>query len=178
MLRTLRFNQTVTRTCHLAFKHHVPTRRTLISARQPLFVLRAEQGGGGYKQAKDLLKSIEEKQSIDKKKLRPTKPATKTLWEKVKEEAVHYWHGTKLLGLEVRISSRLAYKLLQGTKLTRRENRQVFIYVYIYVYTNMYILIFYIWLCSFDVLLQILYAWYHLLYFLLFHLWNCCYLSH
>ncbi|GAA5809748.1 hypothetical protein MFLAVUS_003161 [Mucor flavus] len=125
MLRTLKFNQTVTRTCHLAFKHHVSIRRTLISTRQTLFVLRAEQGGGGYKQAKDLLKSIEEKQSIDKKKLRSTKPATKTLWEKVKEEAVHYWHGTKLLGLEVRISSRLAYKLLQGTKLTRRENRQL-----------------------------------------------------
>lgn len=137
MLRTLKFNQTVTRTCHLAFKHHVPTRRTLISTQRPLFVLRAEQGGG-HKQAKDLLRSIEEKQSIDKKKLEPTKPVTKTLWEKVKEEAVHYWHGTKLLGLEVRISSRLAYKLLQGTKLTRRENRQVNTYKYMHIYGYIY----------------------------------------
>ncbi|KAI9279359.1 LETM1-like protein-domain-containing protein [Sporodiniella umbellata] len=49
----------------------------------------------------------------------------KPLWQRIKEEAVHYWHGAKLLGLEVRISSRLTYKLLQGSKLTRRENRQL-----------------------------------------------------
>ncbi|KAG1216983.1 hypothetical protein G6F35_009575 [Rhizopus arrhizus] len=49
----------------------------------------------------------------------------KPLLQKIKEEAVHYWHGAKLLGLEVRISSRLTYKLLQGAKLTRRENRQL-----------------------------------------------------
>ncbi|RCH82382.1 hypothetical protein CU097_003811 [Rhizopus azygosporus] len=49
----------------------------------------------------------------------------KTLMQKIKEEAVHYWHGAKLLGLEIKISSRLTYKMLQGTKLTRRENRQL-----------------------------------------------------
>lgn len=53
-----------------------------------------------------------------------TKPK-KTLWQKVKDEAVHYWHGTKLLGLEIRISSKLTWKLLNGGKLTRREARQV-----------------------------------------------------
>ncbi|KAI8072804.1 LETM1-like protein-domain-containing protein [Gongronella butleri] len=49
----------------------------------------------------------------------------KSLWQKVKEEAVHYWHGTKLLGLEIRISSRLIWKLLNGGYLTRREARQL-----------------------------------------------------
>ncbi|KAI9012111.1 LETM1-like protein-domain-containing protein [Phycomyces nitens] len=49
----------------------------------------------------------------------------KTIWQKVKAEAVHYWHGTKLLGLEVRISSKLTWKLLHGSKLTRREARQL-----------------------------------------------------
>lgn len=49
----------------------------------------------------------------------------KTLWQKVKAEAVHYWHGTQLLGLEVKISSSLTWKLLHGGKLTRREQRQV-----------------------------------------------------
>jgi hypothetical protein len=49
----------------------------------------------------------------------------KTLWQKVKAEAVHYWHGTQLLGLEIRISSSLTWKLLNGGKLTRREHRQV-----------------------------------------------------
>lgn len=49
----------------------------------------------------------------------------KTLWQKIKEEAVHYWHGTQLLGLEVKISSSLTWKLLHGGKLTRREHRQL-----------------------------------------------------
>lgn len=53
------------------------------------------------------------------------KAKKKTLWQKVKDEAVHYWHGTKLLGLEIRISSKLIWKLLKGGKLTRREARQV-----------------------------------------------------
>ncbi|KAI9266893.1 LETM1-like protein-domain-containing protein [Phascolomyces articulosus] len=49
----------------------------------------------------------------------------KTLWQKVKDEAVHYWHGTKLLGLEIKISSKLTWKLLNGGHLTRREARQL-----------------------------------------------------
>ncbi|KAI8981888.1 LETM1-like protein-domain-containing protein [Mycotypha africana] len=49
----------------------------------------------------------------------------KSLWEKIKDEAVHYWHGTQLLGLEIRISSSLLWKLLHGGKLTRREHRQL-----------------------------------------------------
>jgi LETM1 and EF-hand domain-containing protein 1, mitochondrial len=47
-------------------------------------------------------------------------------WKKVKHEAAHYWSGTKLLVSEVRISSRLQWKILQGEALTRRERRQVF----------------------------------------------------
>lgn len=49
----------------------------------------------------------------------------KTIWQKVKEEATHYWDGTKLLGLEIKISSSLTWKLMNGGKLTRREHRQV-----------------------------------------------------
>ncbi|KAF2674925.1 LETM1-domain-containing protein [Microthyrium microscopicum] len=48
-----------------------------------------------------------------------------TLWQKVKKEASHYWDGTKLLGAEVRISSRLALKMAAGYELTRREHRQL-----------------------------------------------------
>ena len=48
-----------------------------------------------------------------------------TLWQKVKKEATHYWDGTKLLGTEVKISSRLALKMAAGYELTRREDRQL-----------------------------------------------------
>lgn len=46
-------------------------------------------------------------------------------WATVKKEALHYWHGTKLLGKEIRISARLLRRLVAGKKLTRREHRQV-----------------------------------------------------
>lgn len=47
------------------------------------------------------------------------------IWAVVKKEALHYYHGAKLLGKETRISARLVRKLIAGRKLTRREHRQV-----------------------------------------------------
>ncbi|EGG00307.1 uncharacterized protein MELLADRAFT_79269, partial [Melampsora larici-populina 98AG31] len=47
------------------------------------------------------------------------------IWVKVKTEASHYWHGTKLLGKEIRLSAKYQMKLLRGKKLTRREKRQL-----------------------------------------------------
>ena len=52
-------------------------------------------------------------------------PLLTRAWKKVKHEAQHYWHGSKLLVSEVRISSRLQWKILHGESLTRRERRQV-----------------------------------------------------
>lgn len=45
--------------------------------------------------------------------------------ERIKEELVHYWHGSKLLAAETKISSRLLIKLLKGSQLSRREYRQL-----------------------------------------------------
>lgn len=55
----------------------------------------------------------------------PKAPLATRVWKKVKHEAAHYWHGSKLLVSEVRISARLQWKILQGETLTRRERRQV-----------------------------------------------------
>ncbi|KAG0358073.1 LETM1-like protein-domain-containing protein [Gamsiella multidivaricata] len=49
----------------------------------------------------------------------------KSLWVRFKNEMIHYWHGTKLLGKEIKISTKLAGRLLHGNKLTRREQRQL-----------------------------------------------------
>jgi len=54
-----------------------------------------------------------------------TQTRAQKIWAKVKHEALHYWHGTKLLGKEIKISARLQMKLLRGKSLTRREKRQV-----------------------------------------------------
>lgn len=49
----------------------------------------------------------------------------KPMWDRVKEEALHYWHGSKLLAAETSISFRLLLKLLKGATLSRREYRQL-----------------------------------------------------
>ncbi|CAG8488398.1 2906_t:CDS:10 [Ambispora gerdemannii] len=49
----------------------------------------------------------------------------KPILTRIKDELVHYWDGTKLLGLEIRISTKLLFKLLRGQTLTRREDRQL-----------------------------------------------------
>lgn len=46
-------------------------------------------------------------------------------WLVVKKEAKHYWYGTKLLGKDARIASRLVSKVLQGKTLSRRERQQL-----------------------------------------------------
>lgn len=48
-----------------------------------------------------------------------------TLWEKIKHEAQHYWLGTKLLGYEVKVSTKLLTKLIAGYGLSRREANQL-----------------------------------------------------
>jgi LETM1 and EF-hand domain-containing protein 1 len=64
---------------------------------------------------------VKEEANINEKTVTKKKP----LITRIKDEIIHYWHGTKLLGLEIKISTKLLYKLLKGQKLTRREHRQV-----------------------------------------------------
>ncbi|KAJ2908516.1 LETM1 domain-containing protein ylh47, partial [Coemansia aciculifera] len=62
-----------------------------------------------------------EKTELSATKVEPKK----TLMEKIKHEALHYWHGTKLFAKEVKLSSKLVSKVVWGGKLTRREQRQL-----------------------------------------------------
>ena len=48
----------------------------------------------------------------------------KTIWQRVKHEAVHYYNGFKLLYLEAKIAARLLWQVMNGKMLTRRERRQ------------------------------------------------------
>ncbi|CEQ39890.1 SPOSA6832_01447 [Sporobolomyces salmonicolor] len=68
--------------------------------------------------------AAEDKKAVAKKDKEKAGRLTR-VWASVKKEALHYWHGTKLLGKEIRISSRLLRRLIVGKKLTRREHRQL-----------------------------------------------------
>lgn len=89
-----------------------------------------ERGSSSH-QTTVALSQLAEKQAIEKAKADAEAQrlkdmgVVKRVWEKVKEEAQHYWHGTKLLGKEMKISGRLLRRLLLGYSLTRREHRQL-----------------------------------------------------
>lgn len=64
-----------------------------------------------------LVEETEQPSSSKQKKL--------TTWEKVKHEAKHYWTGTKLLGYEIKVSTKLIFKMMSGYPLSRRETNQL-----------------------------------------------------
>lgn len=49
----------------------------------------------------------------------------KSIKQKVIDEVMHYYHGFKLLGLNAKISFKLAIKKMKGHELTRREHNLV-----------------------------------------------------
>ena len=85
------------------------------------------------KPKQDLPEKVEDKalETLEKspttelvKKVEPEEKK-KSIWEKVKHEAQHYWHGTKLLGYEIKVSTKLLIKLMAGYELSRRESNQL-----------------------------------------------------
>ncbi|XP_043460850.1 mitochondrial proton/calcium exchanger protein [Leptopilina heterotoma] len=47
----------------------------------------------------------------------------RTLWQRVKAEILHYYHGFRLLGLDMKVSAKLIWRVLNGKELSRREHR-------------------------------------------------------
>lgn len=47
------------------------------------------------------------------------------LWDRIKHEIAHYWSGTKLLGYEIKVSTKLLFKMMAGYGLSRRESNQL-----------------------------------------------------
>jgi len=66
---------------------------------------------------------LKESKSTD---VAPPPEPKKSLWQRIKHEVVHYWHGSKLLAKETRIASSLFWKsTVKGQQLTRREHKQL-----------------------------------------------------
>ncbi|CAH0388518.1 unnamed protein product [Bemisia tabaci] len=48
-------------------------------------------------------------------------PPKKSLKQKIKDELLHYYHGFRLLGIDIKVSSKLVWRVLNGKSLSRRE---------------------------------------------------------
>ncbi|KAL0830377.1 hypothetical protein ABMA28_002563 [Loxostege sticticalis] len=64
------------------------------------------------------------KKDLEEKEKLPKKEEKKKSWKtKVMDELRHYYHGFRLLFIEIRISTSLLIRVLKGESLTRREHR-------------------------------------------------------
>ncbi|XP_041979843.1 mitochondrial proton/calcium exchanger protein [Aricia agestis] len=66
----------------------------------------------------NIKKGIEDQEKLPKKV-----EVKKSIKERIMDEVRHYYHGFRLLGIEIRISTSLALRILKGESLTRREHR-------------------------------------------------------
>lgn len=84
----------------------------------------------------ETVKSLkEDKEEKDKQQVeaagvvaKPTDKAIvqkRTIWQKVRAELIHYYHGFRLLALDIKISGKLIWRVLNGNELTRREHKLV-----------------------------------------------------
>lgn len=75
----------------------------------------------------ETVQDLKKKKEEDLKKVTSTevvKPVVKkALTQRVWDELVHYYHGFRLLFIDVRVSSGLVWRILKGKTLTRREYR-------------------------------------------------------
>ncbi len=46
-------------------------------------------------------------------------------WQSIKDEAHHYWVGSKLLWSEIKVTKQILQRVVQGHELTRRERNQL-----------------------------------------------------
>ncbi|WBW73674.1 mitochondrial inner membrane protein involved in translation Mdm28 [Schizosaccharomyces osmophilus] len=66
---------------------------------------------------------VAESPKPEQKPVAPVKKAS--IWQRLKGGVLHFWDGTRLLGVEIKISSKLVYKMAVGYEMTRRESRQL-----------------------------------------------------
>ncbi|XP_018495108.1 mitochondrial proton/calcium exchanger protein [Galendromus occidentalis] len=52
-------------------------------------------------------------------------PPKRSLRKRIWDELVHYYHGFRLLFIDVRVCSQLLYRILKGEDLSRREHKQL-----------------------------------------------------
>jgi len=78
------------------------------------------------KEEKELKNKVVERERCAKDNEQAKKAVAKvTIWQKVKGEILHYYHGFRLLGLDMKVSAKLIWRILHGKELSRREHRLV-----------------------------------------------------
>ncbi|CAL1537685.1 unnamed protein product [Lymnaea stagnalis] len=71
------------------------------------------------------VKALKDSAKVAKPEGQDVVPAKTTLWQKFVGVCKHYYHGFRLLAIDIQICSKLLWQLLNGKSLTRREYNQM-----------------------------------------------------
>ena len=80
-------------------------------------------GAGGSTAAAALARAMSGGGGGSSKAPPPARWTPTWVWVNVKEAALHYWHGSKLLYADIRIASKLLKRIVFGRSLSRREHK-------------------------------------------------------
>lgn len=107
--------------------HHIPTRSLYMGP-----IVKAHETSS---KVEETIKNIKEEKEKNKSETVSMKDIDifaektlikkQTLWQKIRAELLHYYHGFRLLGLDMKVSVKLIWRILQGNDLNRREHRLV-----------------------------------------------------
>ncbi|CAG7830387.1 unnamed protein product [Allacma fusca] len=89
--------------------------------------LHSSQSYGGDKEPNKPSSKVEESVNAIKEERETSlaQPPKRTLWKKIEDEILHYYHGFRLLFIDIRIAFGLVKQILNGKSLSRREHRQL-----------------------------------------------------
>ncbi|CAL8082001.1 unnamed protein product [Orchesella dallaii] len=62
---------------------------------------------------------------LEKQKQAPVPAVKRPLYKRIQDEILHYYHGFRLLFIDMRISATLIWRVLNGKSLSRREYKQL-----------------------------------------------------
>ena len=99
------------------------------------YVTPSWKGQESSSKIEETVKNIKEEKELQNKTVdsiamknseQPKKAVAKvTIWQKIKGEILHYYHGFRLFGLDLKVSAKLIWRVLHGKELSRREHRLV-----------------------------------------------------
>lgn len=87
----------------------------------------------------NLLKGQAKDEAEAKDKETQLVPKKKPLTTRIMDELKHYYHGFRLLFVDINISRKLAMKALRGETLTRREHRLVSLHWWVCYFTSPFV---------------------------------------
>lgn len=62
---------------------------------------------------------------LTKKPVKDSPKPKRSIGKRILDEIIHYYHGFRLLAIDIKVATRMVWKILHGGELSRREHKQL-----------------------------------------------------